>query len=198
MALVVPWVSNAWSLGFLLDFAGRACCLAVPRKSRCLGLVRASLLCSLIPLALISIPIPFLSLLSAAPSFVTAQILFLIAVRRLAEYVGQPRLASAARSILIAGLCTLAFLIGLSFQARALLRLFPEMGGPGALFFRIPEFATAALSAIYIYIIYKLRTAVVDYDDSRRNRPDTAEHTGRKPASNADIERLLGRYDELS
>jgi hypothetical protein len=94
----------------------------------------------------------------------------------------------------------------LSFLPRALSRLFPATG-PGALFlnpwgflaalvFPIAPVAMAVLISIYANLIYKLRKAVVDYDDGRGVRPDAAEHAGRKPASNADIERLLGLYDE--
>jgi len=113
VGLIVPL--GAAPFGIVLDFIGRSCCLAVPRKSRCLGLVRASILCSLIAVALILIMLAYfkydhgsiaLSIVDLAASLtVAAHVLFLIAVRRLAEYVGQPRLASAARSILMAGLC---------------------------------------------------------------------------------------------
>jgi hypothetical protein len=51
VALIVPLGAAPW-LGILLDFIGRTCCLTVPRKSWCLGLVRASVLCSLIAFAL--------------------------------------------------------------------------------------------------------------------------------------------------
>jgi hypothetical protein len=180
-------------LWMLLDFIGRTYCLAVPRKSRCLGLVRASLLCSWIFLAVgLILPACFrydngsiassLAFL-AGPLNVAAQILFLIAVRRLAEYVGQPRLASAARSILIAGPCASVF--GLPVLPWALSRFVPAMG-PGALFLNpwgflllciwIASFVSAVLTARYACIIsklsYELRKAAVDYDDNRGVRPD--------------------------
>jgi hypothetical protein len=193
--LAVSAVGVFLPLGLLLSFIGMTCCLAVPRKSRCLGLVRASLLCYLIALASVLIlftyfrydagPIGSSVALSGPLFIVAAQILFLIAVRRLAEYVGQPRLAGAARSILIAGLCTLAFPIGLSFLPRALSRLFPATG-PGALFLNpwgflvhlvvvIAALATAVLLLVYAHLIYKLSKAVVDYDDGSTRRGKTKE-----------------------
>jgi len=211
---------GAAPFGIVLDFIGRSCCLAVPRKSRCLGLVRASILCSLIAVALILIILAYfkydhgsiaLSIVDLAASLtVAAEVLFLIAVRRLAEYVGQPRLASAARSILMAGLCFSAFVIGLTFLVRALSRLFPATG-PGALFLNpwgfllipilwISWFAAAVIVSIYAYIVFKLshelRKAAIEYGDKRGARPDEAEHAGTKPGPNADIEKLLELYDE--
>jgi hypothetical protein len=189
--LIVPL--GASLLWILLDFIGRTCCLAVPRKSRCLGLVRASLLCSWIDLALRWILPACLSYDNgsiassiafwAGPLPVAAQILFLIAVRRLAEYVGQPRLASAARSILIAGPCAWVFFLPVLPWA---LSHFDHATGPGARFLNpwgflllciwITSFALAVLTARYASIIFKLsyelRKAAVDYDDNRGVRPD--------------------------
>ncbi len=210
VAFVVPPGAASW-LGLLLEFIGRTCCLAVPRESRCLGLVRASVLCSLIPFALMLMLVAlfphyylivFFIVFFAAPLTVLAHVLFLIAVRRLAGYLGQPRLASAARSILIAGLCTLAFLIGWQNLPMALDRLFP-FTGQGNLFsnpwwrliMQITRFAMRVLLVTYAYAIYRLGKAVVDHDDSRGVRPDEAEHAGTKPGPNADIEKLLELYD---
>jgi hypothetical protein len=185
--LVVPL--GASLLWILLDFIGRTCCLAVPRESRCLGLVRASLLCSWIDLALRWILPACLSYDNGSIAFwagplpVAAQILFLISVRRVAEYVGQPRLASAARSILIAGPCAWVFVLPALPRA---LSQFDHATGPGDSFLNpwgflllciwIASFALAVLTARYSYIIFKLshelRKAAVGYDDNRGVRPD--------------------------
>jgi hypothetical protein len=215
--LAVSVVGVLAPLALLLEFIGRACCLAVPRESRCLGLVRASLLCYLIDFAFSLIilgnfsdhagPITRFIIFSTPVLGVAAEILFLIAVRRLAEYVGQPRLAGAARSILIAGLCILASTIGLFILPSALSQLFPARG-PGALFLSpwgslvqlvlpIAAFAAAVLILIYAYIIYKLSKAVIEYDDGRGISSDALEDAGSKPASNADIDSLLGFVYEL-
>jgi hypothetical protein len=184
------------------------------------GLVRASLLCSLIAFVLILVFLTYslhesslgLPIIFLAPSLtVAAQVLFLIAVRRLAEYVGQPRLASAARSILMAGLYVAACVIGLIFLVQALSRLF-RATGPGAVFLNpwgflfVPIYGIAILASAvivlrYAYIVFKLshelRKAAIEHGNNRGVRPDEAEHAGTKPGRNADIEKLLELYDEL-
>jgi hypothetical protein len=95
---------------------------------------------------------------------VAAEVLFLIAVRRLAEYVGQPRLASAARSILMAGLCVPAFVIGFTLLPWALNRLFPTSGPVAVIqyvcshllifIFGIAWLALAVIEFRYAYIVF--------------------------------------------
>jgi hypothetical protein len=192
-------------VGLVMSFFGMTCCLAAPRESRCLGLVRASLVCYLAALALVLIlflftyfsdgkgPIATLVVFSSPLFMVAAQILFLIGVRRLAEYVGQPRLSSGARSVLVAGLCFWAFVIG-----AVSLNPFGPLLVP---IFGIAALGSAAILLRYAYIIFKLsdvlRKAAFEHGENRGVRPGQPEHAATDPGRNADIEKLLQRHDEL-
>jgi hypothetical protein len=151
-----------------LVLIGRIFCLAVPRKSGCLGIIRGSVLCTLIGFLLMLIVLAFLrydpDLIAVffIPLFALAgEILFLIFLRRLADHVGRPRLARRARSILIAGLVISALYAGLTYLAmHTLWQLVPLLG-------MLSSMAVFAIVVLYAILINSVRRATLDYAASQ-------------------------------
>jgi hypothetical protein len=152
----------------VLVLIGRVFCLAVPRKSGCLGIIRGSVLCTLLGFLLMLIVLTFLryerDLIAVffVPLFAVAgEILFLIFLRRLADHVGRPRLARRARSILIAGLVISALATGLTYLAmHTFWQLFTLIG-------ILSSMAGFAIVVLYAILINSVRRATLDYAASQ-------------------------------
>jgi hypothetical protein len=92
----------------LLDIIGKIRCLAVPEKLRVSGIVYNSMGCTVAGYVLILVgrSLPPFEIANGADSLgelllAAAYVLFLIFLQRLAEFIGSPRLARKAKTILI-------------------------------------------------------------------------------------------------
>jgi hypothetical protein len=89
----------------LMDLAGRFLCLSAPEKSQAQGAIYASVGCGVANLALAPggyfLEMPILTAIGNLAQG-CGYFLFVIFLKRLAEYIGNPQLAAKARTILIA------------------------------------------------------------------------------------------------
>jgi hypothetical protein len=148
----------------VLVLVGRICCLAVPRKCGCLRIIRGSVLCTLLAFLLVLTVLIFfryerdLIVVLFIPLFAVAgEILFLIFLRRLADYVGKPQLARRARSILIAGLVISALGAGLTYLAMHTLWQLVSLIGI------LSSMAGFAIVILYAILINSVRRATLDH-----------------------------------
>ena len=176
----------ALPLGLLPGVVGKIFCLAVPRKSEGLGIIRASVVCALLGFSLILIFIYAILLDRNDPALIVpigiafilislavaaSHILFLIFLRRLAKYVGSPRLARTARTIqiiVVAGLVITALLIGctqMHFSIFVLITWILVSLSP--LLLPVARIALVGLFIMYAKLILELRRATLDYAASQ-------------------------------